>query len=68
MNKLPTDPHCVQCHKEMPFGITIELYHSKYSDIEDVELRLQTCTNPVCPNYGLLQLGEEGMPDFEDEK
>ena len=61
-------PHCVQCGEEMPYGLTIQLYHSKYSDLEDVEVKLQTCTNLECPNYGLLQLGREGMPDLlEDE-
>jgi hypothetical protein len=42
-------PHCVQCAKEMVYGCDIQ------------KINIPVCSNPGCPNYGLLQIGREGM-------
>ena len=39
---------CVQCAKEMPYGI-------------DWDKFVPVCHNPKCPNFGLLQMGIEKM-------
>lgn len=42
---------CVQCHKPMPHNIKQPLWN--YS--------IPICVDPACPNYGLLQVGEEEL-------
>ena len=43
-----TAPHCVQCGGEMTYGV-------------DWNKFVLVCYNPICPNYGLLQMGIEKM-------
>jgi len=42
---------CNQCHQIMEI---------------EVDADIMVCNNPVCPNYGLLQIGIEDMLDRED--
>ena len=49
------DRTCNQCHEQMQIEVD-----------EDV----MVCSNPACPNYGLLQIGIEDMIErgFEEEE
>ncbi len=48
MEKIRTAPRCVQCHAECPYGL------------KDLPLAI-ICTDLKCPNYGLMQAGEDVM-------
>jgi len=43
--------HCVQCNEPMIHGT-------------DWDKFVPICTNPECPNYGLLQIGQEALDDL----
>ena len=51
---------CNQCQKEMEglleFGISYGTIH------------IPVCTNPECPNFGLLQVSSEKIEEVEDNK
>lgn len=44
---------CVQCHKELNCSI----------DDDGIKSRIFVCTNCKCPNYGLLCISQEKMPE-----
>lgn len=47
---------CVQCSREMKFATEVQ---SK---------QVPVCNYPDCPNFGLLQLGNEIMSDFAEDE
>uniref|UniRef100_A0A6H1ZY97 Uncharacterized protein n=1 Tax=viral metagenome TaxID=1070528 RepID=A0A6H1ZY97_9ZZZZ len=51
MNEKDQAPHCVQCGHEMLYGT-------------DVDKFVPVCTNPSCPNLGLLQMGIEKITEI----
>lgn len=44
----PKASHCVHCGKPMIYGTNWDKF-------------VPVCFEPDCPNYGLLQIGREGM-------
>lgn len=49
-------PRCVMCTKEMVYGCNIGT------------ISIPVCNNQECPNYGLLQIGLDGMGKLEKEE
>jgi len=50
---------CNMCQKEMTMGIPIEERRTSLAS-------LSFCINPECPNYALLQVGQEEMLRIKD--
>jgi hypothetical protein len=48
--------HCVQCGGTLDYQV----------NEEKIDHILLVCHRSECPNYGLLQIGIEGMPKEED--
>lgn len=50
-----TAPTCVQCLEPMFYGTNWDKH-------------VPICTNPKCPNYGLLQIGLEALEEIGEDK
>ena len=55
---------CNQCKKEMEYQQSFKIERKG----EDETVFMHFCTNPACPNYGLLQVPEETMIDIYNKE
>jgi hypothetical protein len=60
---------CVQCHKKLKYGVAIQNTNIAFAVLVDKplykndDMLISICHNPKCPNYGLLQISNEKMPN-----
>jgi hypothetical protein len=47
---------CVQCQREIKSVIHVQ------------EKQIPVCSNPECPNFGLLQVGHEIVSEFAEKE